>query len=70
MCRICRFVALRAEARHRRATEGGLLGKLVNAAPIILFCGIVLVVGFACRDQFWEYPHYGKCSFLRSGYSF
>lgn len=58
MCRICRFVALRSEARHRRATEGGIFGWLVNAAPILLFWGIILVVCFACRDKFWEYPHY------------
>lgn|GEM_PF-4668229 len=34
---------MRAEAWHRRATEGGRLGAFVNAAPQILLWGTIIV---------------------------
>lgn len=54
MCRGCRSEALRAEAWHRRATEGGVLGWVVNAAPNILLWGFLLVGVFVGRDRLWE----------------
>jgi hypothetical protein len=55
MCRSCRSEALRAEAWHRRATEGGVLGWLVNAAPNIVIWGFFLVTAFVGRDLLWEF---------------
>jgi hypothetical protein len=34
-----------------------MFGWLVNASPILLFWGIVLAVGVACRDKLWEDMH-------------
>ncbi|SIO65508.1 hypothetical protein SAMN05444166_7714 [Singulisphaera sp. GP187] len=57
MCRGCRSEALRAEAWHRRATEGGVLGRLVNAAPNLVIWGFFLLSGIVCRDLLWESLH-------------
>jgi hypothetical protein len=54
MCRRCRSEALRAEAWHRRATEGGALGTLVNAAPNFFILSVFLVTAFVARDRIWE----------------
>lgn len=57
MCRRCRSAIRRAEARDRRATEGGVLGTLVNAAPGILLGGFALtihVIAFVLDREFRE----------------
>lgn len=55
MCRGCRSEALRAEAWHRRVTEGGVIGRLMNATPNILLVGLILVSIFVMGpDRLWE----------------